>query len=73
MPSIIVNDKEYELVVLRITKRDKRGRPINAAIHYPDDNSVPVEEGVSLATAFVSTESIAHAICPPTKKGNDDE
>ena len=53
--TFFIRGEEYALVVLKITGRDRHGRPSAAVIGY-DDTSFHVEDGDEFITAWVKAE-----------------
>lgn len=53
--SAYVGEKKYRLVVLKITGRDKLGRPSEATIGY-DDTVFNLEGGEEFMTCFIPAE-----------------
>lgn len=63
----IIKDTDHELVVLRVTSYDEKGRPATAIIGYDDTTfriDDPAQENVFL-TAWVQSDSVK----PNPKKG----
>lgn len=53
-----IQDKKHVLVVLKITSRDKHGRPKQANILY-DEDVEHIDGGEEFITAFIQEETVA--------------
>ncbi len=52
LQNILVNGKRYDLVVLKVTGRDEKGRPRECIVGF-DDTTFYLEGGEEFLTAFI--------------------